>query len=222
MELVVPSMDEQQQSAKSGTLTIETHGWMICMKRIISYIKAIDPMYAFGAVLLAIVLIEATWFPGMIRNAIGRHAVNVTLPEIQIPNRYEVVEIPDGDSIVIKYYGKYESIQLRNVVTTVRGKPGFTEAQSELRSLIGDSRVQLEFEHGEIERDFFSRFIPHVYVDGLHLNHEMIRLGHSAYEAEPDDSRYRDEFIAAEEEAHTAKRGIWADAAIPSASDTSQ
>lgn len=169
-----------------------------------------DPYYIIGTLLIASALVEYIWFPGTFRKAIQLPAAYVSEIIIQIPNWYEVHKIPDGDSLVIRYYGRLESIQLRNVVTPLRNRPGYEEAQQAFRELIGDSRVSLEFEHEEIERDFFGRFIPYVIVGGKNLNIEMVRLGHSEYESEPDKSRYETDFLAAEEEARQNQRGIWA------------
>lgn len=184
-------------------------------------LKRIDPIFALGTTMLVAVGMEYFFFPGTFQRLIAQNGIRITIPEFQIHNRYEIKEIPDGDSIVIRYYGRYESIQLKNVVTPVRGQPGYTEGQTSLRNLIGDNRVSLEFEGEDEERDFFGRFVPQVFVGSTHLNLEMIRLGLSAYEDASEESRYHAAFLAAEAEAKENQRGIWAIKEDPTTSDIS-
>jgi endonuclease YncB( thermonuclease family) len=78
----------------------------------------------------------------------------------------------------------------------------------------GASVVRLERDHpGEI-RDYFNRYLAYVFVekDGKLLNYnvECVRAGMSPYFSKYGYSRrFHADFVAAEEEARAAKRGIW-------------
>jgi endonuclease YncB( thermonuclease family) len=80
----------------------------------------------------------------------------------------------------------------------------------------GVTRVRLERDHPKEIRDRFNRYLAYVFVerDGEWINYgvEAVRAGMSPYFTKYGRSRRFDaEFVAAQREAQTAKRGIWAD-----------
>jgi micrococcal nuclease len=127
----------------------------------------------------------------------------------QLPGHYLVVEVPDGDSIVILAGDRYESVQMRNIQTPNRNKPGYAQAGAYLRERILDETIQLEFEEEQPRRDFFGRYVAYVVHEGQVMNIEMVRQGFSAFEEEAGESQYAELFQEAEAQARVDKLGRW-------------
>lgn len=80
----------------------------------------------------------------------------------------------------------------------------------------GAVKVRLERDHPAEIRDAYQRYLAYVFVqkDGAWVNYnvECVRAGMSPYFPKYGQSRrFHAEFVAAQEEARKAKRGIWAD-----------
>ena len=78
----------------------------------------------------------------------------------------------------------------------------------------GVKTVVLERDHPKEIRDFFNRYLGYLIVikDGkrLNFNVELVRAGYSPYFTKYGQSRrFHDDFVAAENEARAAGRGIW-------------
>jgi endonuclease YncB( thermonuclease family) len=78
----------------------------------------------------------------------------------------------------------------------------------------GVDRVRLERDHPKEIRDYYNRYLAYIFAtrNGKELNYniELVRAGMSPYFSKYGYSRrYHDEFVAAENEARAAKRGIW-------------
>jgi endonuclease YncB( thermonuclease family) len=81
----------------------------------------------------------------------------------------------------------------------------------------GVRRVKLERDHPKEVRGRYNRFLAYVFAerDGEWVNYniEAVRAGMTPYFTKYAYSRrFHDEFVAAQEEARAAKRGIWSDA----------
>jgi micrococcal nuclease len=59
------------------------------------------------------------------------------------------------------------------------------------------------------ETDKYGRLLRYVYVDGVFVNGELVRLGYARAVAYPPDTRYRWQLEQLEKEAKAAKLGIW-------------
>jgi endonuclease YncB( thermonuclease family) len=78
----------------------------------------------------------------------------------------------------------------------------------------GVTTVRLERDHPKEIRDYYNRYLAYVFAekDGKWLNYnvEIVRAGLSPYFSKYGYSRrFHDDFVAAEQEARAAKRGIW-------------
>jgi endonuclease YncB( thermonuclease family) len=74
-------------------------------------------------------------------------------------------------------------------------------ATEALRALVGSQPVRCEGS----THDRYRRLIGVCYANGVNLNAEMVRQGWAlAYR------RYSEDYVSAEDEAHAAKRGMWA------------
>jgi len=71
--------------------------------------------------------------------------------------------------------------------------------------------VRLEFEKSrKVQTNYFGDYLCYVFVDDLNVNIEMVRLGYSTFWTHFGAGRFADEFLEAEREARSNKRGIWA------------
>ncbi len=125
------------------------------------------------------------------------------------PGAFEAlcVRVIDGDTIEllsgerVRYIGSH----------TPERRPGeaWAEAATEAnRELVEQKMVRLEPDVQE--RDRYGRLLAYVYVDGLLVNEELVRLGYARVSTYPPNVRHEATFLAAEREARASGRGLWA------------
>jgi len=136
------------------------------------------------------------------------------LPPATEAGRWPVLRTVDGDTLLVAYQPAEpaaEYVRLLGINTPEEGRPGYREATAALASLVDGRPVALVFEgRGAVHRDRYGRLLAHVYAGDTHVNLEMVRLGWSRYEPGEGRSPLADAFLAAEEEARAARRGLWA------------
>ena len=142
---------------------------------------------------------------------------------------YEVVKVVDGDTIHIKRGDTVEKLRLLHVdteETLANGKGSETKpgtvfgtecalwAQEYFQKLGVDGqppRVGLMFPGGKEERDVYGRLLCHVILpDGTDYNLLLVQTGKSPYFQKYGWSKVlHAEFVAAQEAARKAHKGIW-------------
>ena len=139
-------------------------------------------------------------------------------PELTFGGQYQVVRVVDGDTIVIRYNGKYEKVRLLCVDTPESVHPdkkqnipmGKVASRYTQKKLIG-KYVNLEFEIKKL-RGNYGRLLAYVFVDGKNLNLDLVRQGLSPYYTKYGKSeKYDAEFRAAEKQARKEELNIWGD-----------
>jgi micrococcal nuclease len=139
-------------------------------------------------------------------------------PELTIAGQYKVIRVVDGDTIVIKYNGKYEKVRLLCVNTPESVHPdkkqnipmGKVASRYTQKKLTG-KYVDLEFEIKKL-RGNYGRLLAYVFVDGQNLNLDLVRQGLSPYYTKYGKSeKYDSEFRATEKQARKEKLNIWGD-----------
>ena len=142
----------------------------------------------------------------------------IIIPAIALAGQYQVVRVVDGDTIVIKFNGKYEKVRMLCVNTPESVHPdkkqnipmGKVASKYTQKKLIGKS-VDLEFEIKKL-RGNYGRLLAYVFVDGQNLNLDLVRQGLSPYYTKYGKSeKYDAEFRAAEKQARKEKLNIWGD-----------
>ena len=142
----------------------------------------------------------------------------IIIPVIALAGQYQVVRVVDGDTIVIRYNGKYEKVRMLCVNTPESVHPdkkqnipmGKVASRYTQKKLIGKS-VNLEFEIKKL-RGNYGRLLAYVFVDSQNLNLDLIRQGLSPYYTKYGKSeKYDTEFRAAEKQARKEKLNIWGD-----------
>jgi len=125
--------------------------------------------------------------------------------ELIFAGQYKVVRVVDGDTIVIRYSGKYEKVRLLCVDTPESVHPDKKQnipmgkvATRYTQKKLTDKYVKLEFEIHRL-RGNYGRLLAYVFVDGQNLNLDLVRQGLSPYYTKYGKSKkYDSEFRAAE------------------------
>jgi len=144
-------------------------------------------------------------------------ALFFAFPVLAIADQYKVIRVVDGDTIVIKYNGKYEKVRFLCVNTPESVHPdkkqnipmGKVASKYTQKKLTG-KYVDLEFESWL--RGNYGRLLAYVFVDGKNINLDLVRQGLSPYYTKYGKSqKYDAEFRAAEKQARKEKLNIWGD-----------
>ena len=115
----------------------------------------------------------------------------------------QVLRVEDGDSITVKVDQTKYRIRLAEIDAPELDQAWGAESKAALRKKLQNEEVALEV----IDVDRYSRLVARVFLNGRHINREMIREGHAWVYLEylRDDS-----LIPPEVEAREKKVGLWA------------
>lgn len=133
----------------------------------------------------------------------------------QNPGLYSVVRFSDGDTITVDMNGQKETIRMIGVDTPETHHPNLpvqcygAAASAFTKNLIGESKVRLEADPTNQNRDRYDRLLRYVYLpDGRLVQEEIIRQGYGfAYTHFPFTKK--GEFVALENQARSEHRGLW-------------
>jgi len=119
----------------------------------------------------------------------------------------KVVSITDGDTIIVRpEQGPSVKVRLIHIDAPERGQAFGTRARQELGELVAGQTVEIV----GTEKDRYGRLLGDVRHGGRSLNLEMVKRGLAWAYVEYDPPA---EYVAAESEARSARRGLWADKA---------
>jgi micrococcal nuclease len=124
-----------------------------------------------------------------------------------------VVRIVDGDTIHVQVGDRIEKVRYIGVNTPEVHHPrkgverGGRDAVRVNRDLVGGRTVRLELDVQE--RDRYGRLLAYVWVGGVMVNEEMVRLGYAQVMTVPPNVRYQQRFLSREREARESGRGLW-------------
>lgn len=121
-----------------------------------------------------------------------------------------VVGITDGDTIKVRCgEGEQEKVRLTQIDTPERKQAFGTQAKQALSELIFQKEIQLVREG----KDRYQRVLGAIYLDGVHINFEMVRNGFAwCYLKYLTD----DSCLELESNARDSRSGLWADTgAVP-------
>lgn len=120
-------------------------------------------------------------------------------------NAEQVVRVKDGDSIVIASAGNQVDVRLADIDAPEFRQERGPEARDALHNLVAGKEIQLQLIGG----DAYRRIIAHVFIDGVHVNAEMVGRGLAWVRRAYDPPAH---LVQREDEARAARRGLWADA----------
>ena len=118
-----------------------------------------------------------------------------------------VVRVIDGDTIEIAGGERVRYIGIDTPETYPDLEFYGKEAWDKNGELVEGKIVTLEKD--VTDRDRYGRLLRYVYVDGLFVNAELVRLGYARAFAYPPDTHHQDLLSRLEEEAREAGLGLW-------------
>jgi micrococcal nuclease len=119
----------------------------------------------------------------------------------------KVVRVIDGDTIEIAGGAHVRYIGMDTPEIYPKTEFYGPEAKVKNIELVEGKLVTLEKDVSETDR--YGRLLRYVYVDGVFVNGELVRLGYAEAVAYPPDTRYKWQLSQSEKEAKAAKLGIW-------------
>lgn len=115
-----------------------------------------------------------------------------------------VLDVGDGDTLMLE---SGEWVRLLGVDAPEKGEEVYEDAKHRLEDLVLEKKVVLEKDVSE--KDDYGRLLRYVYVNDKFVNKIMVEEGWAvAFFYEPD-TKYKTEFVIAEEEAKNKSLGIW-------------
>ena len=130
---------------------------------------------------------------------------------------YDVISVVDGDTIKINYNGNTTSVRLIGVNTPETVDPRTTvecfgtEASNYLKEMLEGTKVSLEIDNTQTDRDKYDRLLRYVYLDGKDVGLDIITNGYGyEYTYDVPYSKQTD-YKAAQKTAENNKKGLWAD-----------
>jgi micrococcal nuclease len=120
-----------------------------------------------------------------------------------------VTGVIDGDTIVIAGGAHVRYIGMDTPETYPEVEFYGPEAKAKNIELVEGKVVTLVKDVSETDK--YGRLLRYVYVDGVFVNGELVRLGYARAAAYPPDTRYESLLSQLEKEAKADKLGIWGD-----------
>ena len=126
------------------------------------------------------------------------------LSPIASTDQVMVVRVIDGDTIEIE---GGERVRYLSIDSPEPNKCFGLEATAKNKELVDGKKVTLEKDVSE--RDAFGRLLRYIYVDGLFVNAELVRLGYALAYGRSPDIKYHENLLQLEEVARKARLGLW-------------
>jgi len=124
-----------------------------------------------------------------------------------IEGEVRVIRVIDGDTIEIEGGARVRYIGIDAPEVFPQTEYYGLEAWARNIELVEQKTVTLEKDVSET--DVYGRLLRYVYVDGLFVNGELVRLGYARAIPYPPDTKYQERLAQLEEEATEARRGLW-------------
>jgi micrococcal nuclease len=149
---------------------------------------------------------------------ISTYVVNHTEPKVTAQETgYQqayCTRVVDGDTIVVKigldeFKVRYIGIDTPETVDPNRPIGFFgKEASQKNKELVLAKDIKLERDVSDVDK--YGRLLRYVYLDGVMINAELVRLGYAKASTYPPDVKYATLFIQMERQARDNKVGLWA------------
>lgn len=126
-----------------------------------------------------------------------------------------VVEVVDGDTLVVRVAGASETVRLLGVDTPETKHPTkpvecFGPEAAAFTASVLPPGTPVRLERDVEERDRFGRLLAHVHrADGAFVNLELVARGYASTLVIPPNAAHRRELGAAERSARAAGLGLW-------------
>jgi len=126
---------------------------------------------------------------------------------VTIESQARVVRVIDGDTIEIAGGTHVRYIGMDTPESYPEVEFYGPEAKAKNIELVEGKVVTLVKDVSETDK--YGRLLRYVYVDGVFVNGELVRLGYARAVAYPPDTKYELLLSQLEKEAKAAKLGIW-------------
>jgi len=134
------------------------------------------------------------------------------LSETSQKTKHLVIQVFDGDTIQIDYFGQKETVRILGIDApeSIFKKECFgKEAKGYLKNLIDDKYIYIEFDKTQSERDKFDRLLAYIYLENELINEKMIKDGYAFEYTYNLPYNYMGEFKEAEKFARENDLGLW-------------
>lgn len=131
----------------------------------------------------------------------------------------QVLDVVDGNTIRVNLGDRVETVRYIgiNAKQTTQAAKGSGRSGGDVadvnRQLVARQQVRLELDVQE--RDRAGRLLAYVFVADRMVNAELVRRGSAETMTIQPNVRYRDLFVALEQEARDDRRGLWANQSEP-------
>ncbi len=122
------------------------------------------------------------------------------------PSAILVTRVIDGDTIELETGEKVRYIGI-DTPEKNNSECFHTEATAKNRELVEGKKVDLIKDVSE--RDRYGRLLRYVWVEGIFVNHELVRQGYAMTSTYPPDVKYQSLFSQAQHEALNDQLGLW-------------
>lgn len=121
----------------------------------------------------------------------------------------------DGDTLVVNIDGNQEKVRLIGINTPesvspqeYRNTPEGKEASNFAKETLEGKVVAVEYDVEPIDK--YGRILAYIYVDGKMFNETLLEKGYARTARSGKNVRYKEHFLALEEEAKADGVGFWA------------
>lgn len=175
-------------------------------------------LFPGAAFLLVLFFLLAAFFPAMTGAS----------PVSRDNGVHKIVQILDGDTLVIRQNGRTEKIRLIGIDAPESGvnpktKKDAAQTNGDIHTITQMGKEATRFvktivkpgdpvtvEFDRQTRDKYGRLLGYVYLtDGKMLNEEIVKAGYASLLTYPPNVKYRDRFLKAYREARENNRGLW-------------
>lgn len=178
---------------------------------------------ALAFVILALVLgsigfgLNAPHAPNEDRTAVARIATSASSSSTASVQRSKVIHVVDGDTVDVLFHGERTRLRLIGLDTPETVDPykpvqcfGI-EASNEAKQLLDGQSVRVELDPSQGTLDKYGRTLAYIYLpDGTLFNELMIAEGYGREYTYRTPYKYQAAFRAAQAEARSTQRGLWA------------
>jgi len=130
------------------------------------------------------------------------------------PTTYFVTQVTDGDTIklnngeIIRYIG----IDAPELEKGENEAQCFAQQAKEINErLVKNKKIRIETDKNEMDR--FGRTLAYVYQDDIFINQQLLEQGAGKFYLDTINNKYQSTLIAAANQAHEGKVGLWRDCA---------
>jgi micrococcal nuclease len=119
-----------------------------------------------------------------------------------------VVDVVDGDTIKVDLDGETYKVRYIGMDTPERDRPFYEEATAKNAGLVDGQTVLLVKDVSETDK--YDRLLRYVFVGDTFVNFELVNQGYAEAATFPPDISCEGMFRAAEADARSHERGLWA------------